>query len=61
MSIMKRAPTMTQISESFEAFGNDEIAVTAVRDFCTMPRPGKADATRLVDLVLPPAEIDQRR
>mgnify|MGYP000041241724 CR=1 FL=1 len=53
MSIMKRAPVMTQITESFEAFDNDEIAVTAVRDFCTMPRPGKTDATRLVDLVLP--------
>ena len=53
MSIMKRAPAMTQVTETFEAFDNNEIAVTAVRDFCTMPRPGKADATQLVDLVLP--------
>lgn len=31
----------------------EEIAVTAVREFCNMPRPTKADITRVADLVLP--------
>lgn len=44
---------MLQTFETSDDFANDKIAVTAVREYCDLPRPSKADATRLVDLVMP--------
>ena len=44
---------MTDAFEIPDHTDSDEIAVTAVKEFCLRPRPLKSDITRLVDLVLP--------
>lgn len=54
---------MTTHFQTVPGIDADEIAVTAVKDFCMRPRPVRTDMAKLVDLVLPmlPAMTSQAR